>query len=52
MALVVLTLYILDMFNPGMDLIGNGIFKIILAVFCVATLATSFYLVIENRRNS
>lgn len=52
LSLMILTLYILDIFNPGMDLVGNDIFKAIMAVFCILTLITSFFLVMQNRKKS
>jgi len=49
-SLLMITFFILDIFNPGMNFVGNDIFKILLAVYGVVTLIASGYLIAYNTK--
>lgn len=47
---MMLTFFVIDQFNSAMAFINNDITKWLLAVYCVLVIATSIYLIAENRR--
>jgi uncharacterized membrane protein len=49
-SLLMITFFILDMFNPGMNFVGNDIFKILLVIYGVVTLITSGSLIAYNTK--
>ena len=51
LSLMMLTFFVVDKFNPGMNFVGNSIFKVLLAIYGVAVLIASAYLVAYNRRS-
>ena len=50
LSLMMLTFFVVDKFNPGMNFVGNAAFKVLLAIYGVAVLAASGYLIAYNRR--
>lgn len=50
LSLMMLTFFVVDKFNPGMNFVGNGFFKILLAIYGVAVLITSGFLIANNRK--
>ena len=50
-SLMMLTFFILDKFNPGMNFVGNEIFKVLLFIYGIATIIASACLIIYNRRS-
>ena len=51
LSLMMLTFFVVDKFNPGMNFVGNSIFKVLLAIYGVAVIIASVYLVAYNRRS-
>jgi hypothetical protein len=49
LSLLMLTLVILDHYNPGMDFVGNDFFKIMLIVFCLAAVIAAAFLLAQGR---
>jgi len=49
-SLLMITFYILDEFNPGMNFVGNEFFKILLLIYSVGVLILAGFLIYENRR--
>ena len=49
-SLMMLTFFVIDQFNSAMAFINNDITKWLLAVYCVLVIATSIYLIADNRR--
>lgn len=47
---MMLTFFVIDQFNSAMAFINNDYTKWLLAVFCVLVIATSIYLIADNRR--
>jgi hypothetical protein len=47
-SLLMITFFILDIFNPGMNFVGNDIFKILLAIYGVVILFGSGYWIVNN----
>ena len=50
LSLMMLTFFVVDIFNPGMDFVGNEIFNILLVIFCVASITASGFLIRFNRK--
>ena len=48
LSLLMITFFILDIFNPGMNFVGNDIFKILLALYGTVTLILSGFLIVSN----
>jgi hypothetical protein len=51
LSLIMLTFFVVDKFNPGMNFVGNEAFKVLLAIYGVAVLIGSAYLIAYNRRS-
>jgi hypothetical protein len=51
LSLLMLTFVILDNFNPGMDFVGNSFFKLLLVVFCLASLVAAGLLIAYDRKS-
>ncbi|MGI5849976.1 MAG: hypothetical protein ACOX8Q_07925 [Christensenellales bacterium] len=51
LSLMMLTFFVVDKFNPGMNFVGNEVFKILLLIYGIATIISSAYLIYCNRRN-
>ena len=51
LSLIMLTFFVVDIFNPGMNFVGNDVFKILLLIYGLATIAASAFLIYENRKN-
>ncbi len=49
-SLMMLTFFVVDIYNPGMNFLGNDIFKTLLVVFCVASIVSAAFLIRFNRR--
>ncbi len=49
-SLMMLTFFVVDIYNPGMNFLGNDIFKVLLVVFCVASIVSAAFLIRYNRR--
>ena len=49
-SLMMLTFFVVDIYNPGMNFLGNDIFKTLLVVFCVASIVSAGFLIRFNRR--
>ncbi len=52
LSLMMLTFFVLDIFNPGMNFLGNDIFKILLLVYGVATAVLSAALIVYRHKKS
>ena len=50
LSLMMVTFFILDIFNPGMNFVGNEIFKILLLIYGIATIVSSAFLIACNRK--
>lgn len=50
LSLMMLTFFVVDIFNPGMDFVGNDIFKILLLVYGVATAILSIAVIAFRRK--
>jgi hypothetical protein len=50
LSLIMLTLVILDKFNPGMNFVGNIFFKFALVVLCIVTMIAAGILIAQNHR--
>ncbi|MEZ4358144.1 MAG: hypothetical protein R2876_05910 [Eubacteriales bacterium] len=50
LSLMMITFFILDKFNPGMNFVGNEIFKVLLLIYAIATIIASACLIYYNRR--
>ncbi len=50
-SLMMLTFYVVDIFNPGMDFLGNDIFKILLLIYGVATAVLSSIMIVRQRKS-
>lgn len=50
LALMMLTFYVVDIFNPGMNFVGNDIFKVLLVIFSVASIVSAGFLIRYNRK--
>ena len=50
LSLVILVFFVLDQFLPDLNFIGGTAFRILLIVFGVATIASSVFLVLYNRK--
>jgi hypothetical protein len=50
LSLLMITFVILDQFNPGMDLVGNGFFKLLLIVLSLASLTAAGFLIADDWR--
>jgi hypothetical protein len=51
LSLMLLTLVILDKYNPGMNFIGNSFFKVMLVILCIAALIEAGILIAQDRRS-
>jgi hypothetical protein len=51
LSLMMLTFFVVDIFNPGMDFVGNEIFNILLVIFSVASITASGFLIRYNRKS-
>ena len=51
LSLILLTLVILDQYNPGMNFIGNSFFKVVLIIFCLAAFIETGILIAQDRRS-
>ena len=52
LSLMMLTFFVVDIFNPGMDFVGNDIFKILLLIYGIATAVLSSVLIVYYHRKS
>lgn len=52
LSLMMLTFFVVDKFNPGMNFVGNDIFKILLLIYGVATAVLSGVLIAYYHRKS
>ena len=50
LSLILMTFFVLDQFNPGMNFLGNDTFKVLLMLDGVAVIVASAYLIAFNRR--
>lgn len=51
LALMMLTFFVVDIYNPGMNFLGNDIFKVLLVIFSVASVIASGFLIRYNRKS-
>lgn len=51
LSLMMLTFFVVDIYNPGMNFVGNDAFKILLVIYSVATIITSAFMVFSNLKN-
>ena len=51
LSLMMLTFFTVDLYNPGMNFVGNHMFKILLAIYGIVALITSVFLVLTNLKN-
>jgi len=49
-SVMMLVFYVIDRFNSAMNFIGNDTFNTLLVIYSVAVIASSVYLVADNRR--
>ncbi len=52
LSLMMLTFFVLDIFNPGMNFIGNDIFKVLLLIYGVSTAVLSVALIAYHHKKS
>ncbi len=52
LSLMMLTFFVVDIFNPGMNFVGNDIFKALLLIYGVATAVLSGLLIVYHHRKS
>ena len=52
LSLMMLTFFVLDIFNPGMNFVGNDIFKVLLLIYGVATALMSAALIAYYHKKS
>lgn len=52
LSLMMLTFFVVDIFNPGMNFVGNDIFKILLLIYGVATALMSAALIVYYHKKS
>jgi hypothetical protein len=50
LSLMMLTFYVVDEFNPGMNFVGNDIFKVLLVIYGIATIVASAFLIAYNKK--
>ncbi|NLM14561.1 MAG: hypothetical protein GX218_01715, partial [Clostridiaceae bacterium] len=50
-SVMMLTFYVIDRVNSAMSFLNNDIFKNLLLVYCLAVIATSIFLIADNRRS-
>jgi hypothetical protein len=50
LSLLLLTLLILDKFNPGMNFAGGGFFRALLVILCLSALLSAALLIARDRR--
>jgi hypothetical protein len=49
-SVMMLVIYVIDQLNSAMNFIGNSLFKTLLLIYSIAVMATSVYLIADNRR--
>ena len=49
-SLLMITFYILDEFNPGMNFVGNEFFKILLLIYSIGVLVMAAFLIYDNTK--
>ncbi len=49
-SVMMLVFYVIDRFNSAMNFIDNDIFKTLLLIYIVVAIASSVYLIADNRR--
>ena len=52
LSLMMLTFFVLDIFTPGMNFVGNDIFKVLLLIYGVATALMSAALIAYYHKKS
>jgi hypothetical protein len=50
LSLLLLTLLILDKFNPGMNFAGGGFFQTLVVILCLSALFSAALLIARDRR--
>jgi len=50
LSVMLLTFFIVDMFNPGMNFVGNNFFKTLLVMGAAAATITAGFLIMANRK--
>jgi len=50
LSVMLLTFFIVDMFNPGMNFVGNNFFKTLLVMDIVVATITAGFLISANRK--
>ena len=49
-SVMMLVFYVIDRVNSAMSFIDNDIFKTLLLFYCIVVIASSVYLIADNRR--
>lgn len=50
LSVMLITFYIVDKFNPGMNFVGNSFFKTLLVLDGIAAIVTAGFLIASNRK--
>ncbi len=50
LSVMLITFFIVDKFNPGMNFVGNQFFKTLLVLDGIASIVTAGYLIAANRK--
>lgn len=50
LSVMLLTFYVLDRYNPGMNFVGNNFFKTLLLLNVIAAIITAFFQITSNRK--
>ncbi len=50
LSVMLLTFYVVDKFNPGMNFVGNNFFKMLLVLGGIAAIITAGFLIAANRK--
>lgn len=50
LSVMLLTFFVVDKFNPGMNFVGNQFFKTLLVLDGIAAIVTAGYLIASNRK--
>ena len=50
LSVMLITFYIVDKFNPGMNFVGNSFFKTLLVLDGIASIITAGFLIVRNSK--
>ncbi len=50
LSVMLITFYIVDKFNPGMNFVGNSFFKTLLVLDGITAIVTAGFLIASNRK--